>query len=452
MNFARPFIFRLLAASLLVASCTAMAKAAEENPRIFSRAELWCLSNLLDKDPLVNAAEEFTPLFDLMTPELHAALAPHLRIDLHAGSSERAALLGPFPIANITAAPGHVYIRNPKQLAGLKSYIASSSGGDFRHDPLLINLITDESGNVLSVDLWNAHHRMVAYLEAGYDTLGQIPEQNFQILLNGATAEGYPWAHYISVAGLDETKNIQQFTIPVSERIHVGTIGVEGKYGNFLLGSRNSIAQLRKNMLYRKSPKIAVFFGTFDPPHVGHLNIIEKAIEELHLDEAVIVANPTPAHKPEVTPVALRNEMLRRLLKGKPRINLYLGDAGVIVNHHGRDPFIERMIQTYGSHELYQVIGEDSFAKLIHENAIPVHSNRHYIVFTRPSQRAAGQSELFVPEHLKAIVTVLESPDAHGVSSTLLRRVISEGNQPDPALLSPEIYNYVKEQNLYRPL
>lgn len=448
MNFSR--LSALWRPILIVFLATAAANATVDTPRVFTRSELWCLSNLLDKDPLANVAEEFTPLFDLMTPELHTALAQHLRIDLHAGAAERIAIIRNFPITNITAAPGHGYLRNPKQLAGLKTYIAENAGGNFQHDPLLINLITDESGNVLSVDLWNAHHRLVAYLEAGYVTLGEIPEQNLHILLNGNTAEGYPWAHYLSIAGIDETKQFPHWPIPVEGEIRIGTVGVEGKYGNFHLGSRNSIAQLRKNMLNRKSPKIAVFFGTFDPPHLGHLNLIEKAVEMLKIDEAVIVANPSPVHKPDATPLLLRNEMLRRLTKDRPRINVYLGDAGVIVDHHGRDPFIERMVQTYGSHELYQVIGEDSFAKLVSENAISEKTNRRYIVFARPSLRAAGETEVFVPEHLKSIVTVLDAPDPQGISSSMLRRVISEGNQPDTTLLPLSIYDYAKEQNLYR--
>lgn len=74
------------------------------------------------------------------------------------------------PIEEIIAAPGHRLLRNPKQVDGLVNYISSSGGGSFVHDKLLLNVVTDASGKILSVDLWNAHHRMVAYMKAGYRT------------------------------------------------------------------------------------------------------------------------------------------------------------------------------------------------------------------------------------------------------------------------------------------
>ncbi len=66
--------------------------------------------------------------------------------------------------------------------------------------------------------------------------------------------------------------------------------------------------------------RIALFGGSFDPIHVGHLAIAEAARREATLDEVVFVParrNPLKEHEPEV-PAEDRYEMVRRALHAAP--------------------------------------------------------------------------------------------------------------------------------------
>ncbi len=68
--------------------------------------------------------------------------------------------------------------------------------------------------------------------------------------------------------------------------------------------------------------RIALFGGTFDPIHVGHLAIAEAALREAELDEVVFVParrNPLKQGEPEVS-AADRYEMVRRALFASPRM------------------------------------------------------------------------------------------------------------------------------------
>jgi cytidyltransferase-like protein len=286
------------------------------------REHYWCLAHFMEKEPLCGAACDFEPLLDIDNPDQIRARLPVAKISKSATAAERIAILKGFPIEEITAAPGHIYLRNPKQLAGLKQYISSSKGGDFAHDPLLFNFVTAHDGTLITIDLWNAHHRLVAYLESGYHFMDEIPPANLKILVNGRTTEGAAWPHYLSVAGIDETANIKTWTVPAGGDIRVGTVAVDGKNDNFKLGSRTTIGKLRENMLYRKHPKIGVYFGSFDPPHAGHLEVAKEALAALGLDEIVIVPNATVAGKPGLTSLEKRLPLLRAFVKGEPRINL----------------------------------------------------------------------------------------------------------------------------------
>ncbi|MFC2073538.1 nicotinate (nicotinamide) nucleotide adenylyltransferase [Campylobacterota bacterium] len=42
-------------------------------------------------------------------------------------------------------------------------------------------------------------------------------------------------------------------------------------------------------MVNHKKPTIALFGGSFDPPHKGHQLIVDKAIENLHIDKLIVV-------------------------------------------------------------------------------------------------------------------------------------------------------------------
>ena len=69
---------------------------------------------------------------------------------------------------------------------------------------------------------------------------------------------------------------------------------------------------------------IAVFGGTFDPIHIGHLAAVQDAADVLHFDRVLFVPNSRPPHKTEA-PVSSpedRVAMVRLSLEDNPRFEL----------------------------------------------------------------------------------------------------------------------------------
>lgn len=66
--------------------------------------------------------------------------------------------------------------------------------------------------------------------------------------------------------------------------------------------------------------RIALFGGTFDPPHLGHLVIAETVREALRLDRVEFVPAPDPPHKANVarSPFADRLAMVELAIAGTP--------------------------------------------------------------------------------------------------------------------------------------
>jgi nicotinate-nucleotide adenylyltransferase len=71
--------------------------------------------------------------------------------------------------------------------------------------------------------------------------------------------------------------------------------------------------------------RIGMFGGTFDPIHVGHLLLAERAREELGLDHILFVPANVPPHKRSgrlIAPPESRLEMLRLAIAGNPAFEI----------------------------------------------------------------------------------------------------------------------------------
>ena len=60
--------------------------------------------------------------------------------------------------------------------------------------------------------------------------------------------------------------------------------------------------------------KIAFYLGSFNPPHYGHLTVINDGLQEFGMDKVIVVhAMHTPAKKIKPSPFDLRCSWMERL-------------------------------------------------------------------------------------------------------------------------------------------
>jgi nicotinate-nucleotide adenylyltransferase len=107
--------------------------------------------------------------------------------------------------------------------------------------------------------------------------------------------------------------------------------------------------------------RIGLFGGTFDPPHLGHLALAERARDQLRLDRVIFMPSGLPPHKRRraVAPPAHRLAMTRIAVRG---------NAGFVVSaletrRRGASYTVDTL-RALAAREpearLYLVIGEDS--------------------------------------------------------------------------------------------
>lgn len=370
----------------------------------------------------------------------------HSKVFENQSKEDRFKAISDLLLDQVIAAPGHRFLRKPQQVEGLAKYIRENNGGDFRHDRILINIVTDHDGKIKEVDLWNAHHRFLAYRLAGYEKIGNLDLANIDILVNGVQPWGEHWGHFLPSAGIDLNKFRDYGVVPVGGDIRPGTISLSGKLTNYELGSRNTIGQLMTNTMRDYKPKVGVYFGTFDPIHEGHIGVARKAIEAAGLDEVLIAPNMTSIEKPNASDAKHRIAMTALRVKNEPKLNVYVGDSASLIDKFGRDPFFERVGQIYGTKKLYQVIGQDSFEKLVEQGKIQPDSNRIYLV----SPREGGAGQLEIPENLKDVAMKIPGDSGPSLSSTEIRKKILSNQRPSDSEIDPRLLDYIRQNRLYK--
>lgn len=180
---------------------------------------------------------------------------------------------------------------------------------------------------------------------------------------------------------------------------------------------------------------IAIFGGSFDPPHSGHIAIIKALVALTYIDKIFIV--PTylnPFKSGSVAPSSLRLRWLREILKEYPKCEV--SDFEVSL---GRSvATIETVLhfaKTYS--KIYVVIGSDNLASLHKWHRYDeLKSLVEFLVVTRDN--------IFIPQEYNSI-----NIDDR-VSSRALRESMLESKLPQ--VCTKEISKFYKEHFLQKRL
>lgn len=191
--------------------------------------------------------------------------------------------------------------------------------------------------------------------------------------------------------------------------------------------------------------KIGLYFGSFNPIHIGHLVIANHLAEYSDLDQVWFVVTP---HNPFKKKSSLldnyqRLEMVYRATKDytklKPSdIEFNLPQPNYTINT------LVHLQEKYPDNEFALIMGEDNL-KSFHKwkNYDIILDNHHIYVYPRISE---NKVETQFDGHKK--IHVINAPVME-LSSTFIRKSIKQGKNVKPML--PEfVWEYLDEMNFYR--
>ena len=204
-----------------------------------------------------------------------------------------------------------------------------------------------------------------------------------------------------------------------------------------------------------------VLGGTFDPVHVGHLDVARAAASALSLDHVQLMPAKLPPHRmPPQASAHDRYAMVELAVAGDPRLiasDLDLHAAGPSYTMATLDRLEEQGVDL-GT--LCFITGADAFRDLPSWRDYPAILDRCYFVaVSRPGCRATdlrkalpGLASRMVdagqPLPVKPAVILVDAPTAP-VSSTDIRRRLASG-QSIEGLVPPAVASYIERHGLYR--
>jgi nicotinate-nucleotide adenylyltransferase len=215
---------------------------------------------------------------------------------------------------------------------------------------------------------------------------------------------------------------------------------------------------------------IALFGGTFDPIHAGHLRAAQAAARKFRLDQILFVPSGNPPHKltGDLTPFHHRYSMVALACAGEPRFVPSLLEAP---HPDGRHHFsintaliVSRMLGT--KDHLYFLIGIDAFLDIPYWKEYrrlldlvdfivvsrPGFSNDEFTKVL-PAGLLRGASGRPGPDKInlsKSTLHILPGVEVPAASSQI--RAALRARRRVAGLVPPLVEEYILKEGLYRPI
>jgi len=189
-------------------------------------------------------------------------------------------------------------------------------------------------------------------------------------------------------------------------------------------------------------PRIGIFGGTFDPIHLGHVEVADSVREQLGLDRMLVVVANHPWQKQDrpVTPAEDRFALVTAALADRPgleasRLELDRGGPSYTVDT------VRELARSAPDAELFVVVGSDVVSSL---DTWREHESLRGLVTLAVVDRP-GTPHLDPPPGWRAVRVAVDPID---VSSTDLRAVLEAGGSVE-GLVPEAVIRSLSDRGLY---
>ena len=195
--------------------------------------------------------------------------------------------------------------------------------------------------------------------------------------------------------------------------------------------------------------RVGLLTGTFDPVHLGHIELGRAALQKCGLDEVWYLVNPAPEHKDDSAGLAHRRAMVSLALEDQAGLSLYVGPS--VSEAHSMATF-KHIMAEHPAHQYVFIVGIDTLVRLdTWKQAQSIVDSATFAVAHRPGTSLDAIDDLkrrlgAAGERLR--VLYFDFDDHSAASSTAVRRALREGRPG--AGLDPRVAGYIREHGLYR--
>jgi nicotinate-nucleotide adenylyltransferase len=190
--------------------------------------------------------------------------------------------------------------------------------------------------------------------------------------------------------------------------------------------------------------RIGLFFGSFNPVHVGHMIIANFMATQTDLDQVWLVVSPQNPLKPKNSLARDydRLHLVRLAIGENPQLRASDIEFSLPKPSYTIDT-LTYLKEKYPEYEFILIMGGDNLASLHRwKNYELLLKNHQIFVYSRPGYE--------IPENFRDHRQVLffEAPQMH-ISASYIRQSIKQGHSVQYLLTEP-VYQYLESSTLYR--
>lgn len=182
--------------------------------------------------------------------------------------------------------------------------------------------------------------------------------------------------------------------------------------------------------------RIGVFGGSFNPPHLMHLNIAKDLLRLKYLDKVIFVPTGNKYIKDDLIDIKYRIEMLKIMIISYDDmiVSDYENQDRVVYTYETLDYFKKK----YLGSEIYFILGADNLKQISNwKNSEYILSNYKLLVINR------GDDKIEVKDNV--VVTDILNND---ISSTFIRNNI-DNDDIIKKYLDKNVLEYIRKEKLY---
>ncbi|MEC9159591.1 MAG: nicotinate (nicotinamide) nucleotide adenylyltransferase [Bacteroidota bacterium] len=197
--------------------------------------------------------------------------------------------------------------------------------------------------------------------------------------------------------------------------------------------------------------KIGLYFGTFNPIHVGHLIIANYMADYTELDEVWLVVSPQNPLKKKETLLKdhHRLSLVRIALEDNTKLMASNIEFDLPIPSYTINTLVH-LKEKYETYEFHLIMGEDnlrSFHKW--KNQEEIINNHKIFVYPRVlTEQEMEDNTIEFSSFNHSNVIRCQAPIMK-ISSSFIRKAIKNGKDVR-YLLTPEVFKYVDEMNFYK--
>ncbi len=190
------------------------------------------------------------------------------------------------------------------------------------------------------------------------------------------------------------------------------------------------------------SLKIGLYFGSFNPVHIGHMAIANYLVEYAGIDQLWFVVSPHNPHKKKDNLLNDydRLEMMHLALGDDPRFRVSDIEFRLPKPSYTIDT-LTHIAEKYPTHKFSVIMGSDNLQNFHKwKNYEAIHQNYGIIVYPRPGfDRASSNCRN---------ITIVDAPLME-ISSTMIREALHE-RRDMRHFLPPKVWKYIDKMGFYR--